>query len=60
MEQTDTIADMIVDSNKIVVFTGAGFSTESDVPDFRGPQGVWQMFDPSELEHTNSARYPVR
>ena len=56
MEQTETVADLIVNSNKIVVFTGAGFSTESDVPDFRGPQGVWQMFDPSELNLQNFLR----
>lgn len=56
MEQIDIVADMIINSNKIVVFTGAGFSTESDVPDFRGPQGVWQMFDPSELNLQNFLR----
>ena len=56
MEQINVVADMIVNSNRIVVFTGAGFSTESDVPDFRGPQGVWQMFDPSELNLQNFLR----
>lgn len=56
MERIEAVADMIVDSNKVVVFTGAGFSTESDVPDFRGPQGVWQMFDPSELNLQNFLR----
>jgi len=56
MDQVDILADMVADSEKIVVFTGAGFSTESDVPDFRGPQGVWEKFDPSELNLQNFLR----
>ena len=56
MEHIEAVADMIVESKKVVVFTGAGFSTESDVPDFRGPQGVWSKFDPSELNLPNFLR----
>ncbi|MFC1979244.1 NAD-dependent deacetylase, partial [Chloroflexota bacterium] len=35
------LADLIVNSNRIVVFTGAGISTESGLRDFRGPNGIW-------------------
>lgn len=56
MEHIEAVADMIVESNRVVVFTGAGFSTESSIPDFRGPQGVWSQFDPSELNLPNFLR----
>jgi NAD-dependent deacetylase len=56
MEPVDAVADMILQSKKIVVFTGAGFSTESGVPDFRSPGGVWDKFDPSRLNYPNFLR----
>ena len=42
-------ADLILQSRKLVVFTGAGISTESGIPDFRGPQGLWSRFDPDDF-----------
>ena len=37
----DQIATWIRTADRIVVLTGAGISTESGIPDFRGPNGVW-------------------
>jgi len=40
-EVLETIATWLRDARAIVILTGAGISTESGIPDFRGPQGVW-------------------
>jgi len=45
----EKLAALIAGSNRIVVFTGAGVSTESGIPDFRSPGGIWSRFDPDEF-----------
>jgi NAD-dependent deacetylase len=37
---------MIADARRVVVFTGAGISTESGIPDFRSPGGIWSKMKP--------------
>ena len=40
------LARLIADARRLVVFTGAGISTESGIPDFRSPGGVWSRMKP--------------
>lgn len=49
--QTDIeqLAKQILNSRRIVVLTGAGISTESGISDFRSPGGVWDRYDPNDL-----------
>lgn len=39
--QISTVHQWVRDANRIVALTGAGISTDSGIPDFRGPSGVW-------------------
>jgi len=49
MEEIERLAGLILDSERTVVFTGAGVSTESGIPDFRSPGGIWSRYDPEEF-----------
>lgn len=48
------------ESNYTVIFTGAGMSTESGLPDFRSPkQGLWEQKDPSKIATTDALNHNV-
>ncbi|TFG64391.1 MAG: NAD-dependent deacetylase [Spirochaetales bacterium] len=44
-ERIGALSRMLAEAERIVVFTGAGISTDSGLPDFRGPDGVWTRRD---------------
>ncbi len=45
-DEIQQLARLIDDASRVVVFTGAGISTESGIPDFRSPNGIWSQTTP--------------
>ena len=46
MDDSDRLKEAIGAARRIVAFTGAGISTESGIPDFRSPGGIWSKYKP--------------
>ncbi len=57
-QQIDKLIELVRVSHTVVAFTGAGISTESGIPDYRGPGGVWERNEPPTLSdfQTNPAK----
>lgn len=45
-EEIENAARMILEAETVIALTGAGISTESGIPDFRSPGGLWTRYDP--------------
>lgn len=48
-EKVAEAAQALKEAEQILVFSGAGLSTESGIPDFRGPNGLWTKVDPDDF-----------
>jgi len=54
-DKIEKIAQLIIESNNIIVLSGAGMGTESQIPDFRSPgTGLWERLDPYEFGDIHS------
>ena len=49
-EYTEKLRNLIESSDRITIFTGAGISTESGIPDFRSPNGNWSKLQPIQFQ----------
>ena len=52
MSEMNAAADWVRDAERIVVLSGAGLSTDSGIPDFRGPNGLWKRDPAAEKAST--------
>src|SRR6476469_8558599 len=58
-QDLDRLADFILRTERLVVLTGAGCSTESGIPDYRSPGGLWSKHTPiyfADFVRSESAR----
>ena len=56
----ERLAALIRERGPAVVLTGAGISTESGIPDFRSPTGIWAQYDPAEYATIDAFRADPR
>ena len=58
-EAFDRARAVLASARDLVVLTGAGISTESGIPDFRSPGGIWDRYDPAEFTYQNYVANPT-
>lgn len=49
-DQIEALRRLLAEARRAVVFTGAGISTESGIPDFRSPGGIWTKYKPIDFQ----------
>ncbi len=54
--EIEALATLLLERQQSVVLTGAGISTESGIPDFRSPTGIWAEYDPMEYATIDAFR----
>jgi len=57
-EALELAGGLLAAAGRIVVFSGAGISTESGIPDFRSPGGIWSRYDPRQLGFRRYVKEP--
>ncbi|HEX8929109.1 MAG TPA: Sir2 family NAD-dependent protein deacetylase, partial [Actinomycetota bacterium] len=50
-DEVAAAAERLRPARRMVVFTGAGVSTDSGIPDFRSPEGIWRRYDPRQFTY---------
>lgn len=57
-DPVDRAVEVLRPAHRILVFSGAGLSTESGIPDFRGPEGLWTKVDPDDFTIDRYVAHP--
>ncbi|NTU79126.1 MAG: NAD-dependent deacylase [Chloroflexales bacterium] len=55
-EAIERAAELVARARRVVALTGAGYSKPSGIPDFRSPDGIWTVSDPSEVASLRAFR----
>ncbi|MFH0960064.1 MAG: NAD-dependent deacylase [Pseudomonadota bacterium] len=59
-KRIEQVAKLLLNAKNAVALTGAGISTESGIPDFRSPGGLWSKVDPGEFSIDRFLQNPER